>query len=317
MSRPDERDIIRTIHGVLGNAKFTPEDAETFATDGRLTVVAVDTLVQSTDMPPNMRLRDAARKSIAACVSDFASKGARPLFGIISLNLPKVTAPQVRQIALGLRQASDEFGIRILGGDTNSGREFVFHACIFGEAEGIIPRNGARHDDLIFTSGAFGYAAAGLEMLKNGMRASPGFRRAAMESFARPQPRLDFALKCRKYLTSSMDSSDGLSATLNEMARQSRTKFVIHGMPTDGRLEEFARLNGLSPERLVFHGGEEYEIVFTAPEIHRHAILDVARSTRTRLFEIGRVRKGRSSVFVEKNGTTERLHDLGWRHFKR
>ena len=54
-------------------------------------VAKVDTLVESTDVPPGMKLEDVARKSIVSCVSDFAAKGVRPIFGIVSSNYPKKT----------------------------------------------------------------------------------------------------------------------------------------------------------------------------------------------------------------------------------
>ena len=49
----------------------------------------MDTLVESTDVPPGMKLEDVARKSVVSCVSDFATKGVKPIFGIISLTIPK------------------------------------------------------------------------------------------------------------------------------------------------------------------------------------------------------------------------------------
>ena len=105
----DESDIIKTIQSRLGNKNFVSEDVETF-NFGKIKLVAkIDTLVESTDIPPKMRLGDAARKSIIACVSDFASKGVRPKYGIISINLPKtISNTKIKEIATGFRKACQE-----------------------------------------------------------------------------------------------------------------------------------------------------------------------------------------------------------------
>lgn len=311
MNKLDETEIISLIQKILGN-DFTPEDVD--LAYGKI-AIKVDTLVQSTDIPSKMRIKDAARKSVIACVSDFASKGIRPRYGIISLNLPKdVSNLQIKHIAQGLKEAADEFDIRILGGDTNGGKEFVFHVCLFGMAQKFVTRRGARPDELIFVTGPFGYSAAGLEILKNNRKSIPKFNHDIMESFTRPHPRLAFSLKSRKYFTSSMDSSDGLSITLNEMADQSKCKFVIDGNPAGSGLEKFANLNKLDMEKLVFHGGEEYEFAFTIQKKHKSIIQKNALSTKTPIIEIGYVEPG-SKVFVKKNNRFKILRNLGWQHF--
>ena len=80
----------------------------------------------------------------------------------------------------------------------------------------------------------------------------------------KPKPRIKFGVKNSRYFTSSMDSSDGLSTTLNEMANQSKKKFVIENIPcTEEILNTFAKYHRKNLNDLVFNGGEEYEIVFT------------------------------------------------------
>ena len=89
MSKLSEKKIIELFQSKLGNASFVPEDVELFKIGKEQLVVKVDTFVESTDLPPRMNLEDAARKSIVSCVSDFAAKGVRPIFGIVSLTIPK------------------------------------------------------------------------------------------------------------------------------------------------------------------------------------------------------------------------------------
>lgn len=303
----NESSIISLIQKIIGNSTLEDVDVCT----SKNIAVKVDTLVQSTDIPSKMSIKDAARKSIVACTSDFAAKGIKPLYGIISLNLPNVSRYKIKQIAYGIKEASDEFGVKILGGDTNGGKEFVFHVCMFGISKKFVARGGADSNELIFVTGPFGYSAAGLEILQNNRRVTK-FKQNMIKSFTRPCVRLDFALKCKRYLTSSMDSSDGLSTTLNEMANQSKCKFVINGDPAGEGVKEFANLNRIDVEKLVFHGGEEYEFVFTIQEKHKKIIQKNALLTKTPIIEIGRVENG-NGVFVNN----KRLYDLGWQHLRK
>ena len=89
MSKLSEKKIIELFQSKLGNASFVPEDVESFKIGREQLVVKVDTFVESTDLPPQMKLEYAARKSIVSCVSDFAAKGVKPIFGIVSLTIPR------------------------------------------------------------------------------------------------------------------------------------------------------------------------------------------------------------------------------------
>jgi thiamine-monophosphate kinase len=113
-----------------------------------------------------------------------------------------------------------------------------------------------------------------------------------------------------------MDSSDGLSTTLNEMANQSKCKFIINNIPTGKDLLEFAKLHKIDPNDLVFHGGEEYEFVFTASKKYKSLIKKNASILKTPIIEIGYVTKGKG-VFLEKQEKFIPLKDLGWHHFRK
>lgn len=313
----DESTIIKIFQNKLGNKKFVSEDVEIFKIGKTKIVAKTDTFVQSTDMPPKMRIIDAARKSIIACISDFAAKGVKPRYGIISLNLPKmISRKEISEMSNGFKHASDEFNIHILGGDTNEGKEIVINVSMFGTTDKIVRRKGAKKGDIIFVTGPFGYTAAGLKILLGGGRDRDYFVKKAIKSIVKPSPKLDFGIKNRNYFTSSMDSSDGLSTTLNEMASQSKCKFIINNIPTGKDLLKFARSCKIDPDDLVFHGGEEYEFVFTASKKHTSLIKKNAALLKTQVIEIGYVNNG-NGVFFEKHGEYVPLKDLGWHHFKK
>jgi len=316
MTKLDESSIIKIFQDRLGRKKIVSEDVEIFNVDKIKIVAKTDTLVESTDIPPKMKLSDAARKSIVACVSDFAAKGVKPKYGIISINLPKtISRSKINEIASGFRKACNDYDISILGGDTNEGKEIVFNVCIFGTTDKIVTRKGSKNGDIVFVTGPFGYTAAGLNILLGKKKGKESFTKKSVKLVINPKPKLDFGLKNKKYFSSSMDSSDGLSTTLNEMSKQSKNKFVINNIPAMKDLEDFAKSQKLNLNDLIFHGGEEYEFIFTASPKHRNIIKKNARMCKTSIIEIGYVTSGKG-VFVEKQDRVVRLKDLGWKHFR-
>ncbi|MGV7226467.1 MAG: thiamine-phosphate kinase [Nitrosopumilus sp.] len=315
MKKLDETEIIKIFQKGFGKKSFESEDVEIINL-GKVKIVAkTDTLVESTDIPSKMELSDAARKSVVACVSDFAAKGVKPKYGIISINLPKkISRSKVNQIVLGFKKACKEFDISFIGGDTNGGKEVVFNVCLFGITDKIVTRKGSKKGDLIFVTGPFGYTSAGLSMMLDKKRGKEVFVKKAMKSVIHPKPKLDFGLKNKKYFSSSMDSSDGLSTTLNEMANQSKKKFIINKIPALRDLEEFVKSYKLDLNELVFNGGEEYEFIFTAPPEHKKIIEKNALQLKNNIIEIGHVTSGKG-VYIEGENNLIRLKDLGWKHF--
>ena len=317
MSKLSEKKIIELFQSRLGNTSFVPEDVESFKIGKKCIIVKVDTLVESTDLPPGMKLEDVARKSIVSCVSDFAAKGVKPIFGIVSLTIPKrLSKSNIERLAKGFQKATKEFQIKILGGDTNEGKELVITFSLFGASEKIVSRNGAKTNHVIITSGPFGYTGAGLSILLKNKKCSKKFGTKAKNVVFKPNCRLMFGLKNKNYFSSSMDSSDGLSTTLNEMSSQSKQKFVITKMPSENDVFDFANLNKLNISDLIFNAGEEYEIVATTSVSNLPKIKKYAKKHRIKLYEIGYVIKGRG-VFYKKNGKLIRIKDEGWQHLQK
>jgi len=315
MNKLNEREIIKIFQRKFGNSKFVSEDVEVFKIGKSNCISKVDTLVESTDIPHGMKLKDAVRKSIVATVSDFASKGVKPQFGMVSLTIPKTfSKSKIKELAVGLGRATKEFKVKIIGGDTNEGKELVIQVSLFGESEKIIPRKGAKVKDIIVSTGPFGYSAAGLKIILDGKKTNREFSKKAKNSVFRPNPRLDFGISNCRFFSSSMDSSDGLSATLHEMSRQSKKQFVITKLPAQKDLFDFAKKNRIDPLKLIFKGGEEYEIIFTINPADLLKIKKNARSQKIPLFEIGFVKNGTGVMY--KTGTkTVIIKNKGWVHF--
>jgi len=315
MKKLDEFEIIKIFQKGFGKKNFESEDVEILNLNKTKIVTKTDTLVESTDIPSKMKLSDAARKSVVACVSDFAAKGVKPKYGMISVNLPKtISRSKINEIVSGFKKACKEFDISIIGGDTNGGKEIVFNVCLFGITNRIVTRKGSKKGDLIFVTGPFGYTSVGLSMILDKKKGKEAFVKKAINSVIKPKPHLDFGLKNKKYFSSSMDSSDGLSTTLNEMSKQSKNKFVINKIPAFRDLEEHVKSYKLNLNDLVFNGGEEYEFIFTVPPRHRKTIEKNAALSKIQVIEIGYVTSGKG-VYIKKNNGFSHLKDAGWKHF--
>ena len=312
MKRLNEKEIIK----IIKNKDTSSEDVEIFNLGNEQCAVCVDTLVESTDIPKGSKLSDISRKSVVSSISDFAAKGIIPKFCIISLTLPKtISKKQVQELSNGFSKACKEFRIQLLGGDTNQGTEISIHVVLFGDVKKYTKRNGAKIGDIICTTGPFGYTAAALDIILKKRKSSKAFLTKSKNLFFKPKPRLEFGHKSISYTSSSIDSSDGLSSCLNELSSQSKKKFLITKIPTNNDVREFSEKNNTSLNRLVFDGGEEFELVFTVTPENLKKIHALGKKDKISIFEIGRVSKGKG-VFFDDGNNLFKIKDNGWQHFR-
>lgn len=317
----DERAIIGILVEVLGQPKppfssIGDDVAYLPAKKGKL-VIKSDMLVAKTDVPKGMELWQAARKSIVMCISDFAAKGVAPLAGLISLGIPRsFDEHHIRALAEGFRRAEEEFGIEILGGDTNEAEGLVIDCCMMGFADSIVRRRGAKPGDLVVTTGSFGYSSAGLAILLHGLKAEEGFRERAISSVVMPQPRLKIGmvLAKKRLPSASIDSSDGLALSLYELALQSRVGIEVENLPTTDEVIRFAKMNDLRLDELVLYGGEEFEIVATIPKDKLIEAERVARRVGKSIVIMGRVTKDYPNVILVRDGHRIKVERKGWVH---
>jgi thiamine-monophosphate kinase len=319
MTKLDEKQIIQIFANKLGIS-----DLNDVALLDKGIVMKSDMLVASTDIPSGMEPWQAARKSIVSCVSDLAAKGVRPHAAVISLGIPdsySMLRPYIEGLAEGFAIASKEFGVKIVGGDTNEAAELVIDCSMIGFSTFKVPtRSGAKPGDYVIVSGPFGFAPAGLAILlqnaitvnsSNSSSNSVTFRKHAVKSVLEPYPRQSFGLALARYFSSSIDSSDGLAVSLYELASQSEgVDIIIYNIPFVEGLDEFAQENSLDKNELVFHGGEEYEIVATISPTTISQAEAAARKAGVNLHVIGRVEKGSGKVFARNR----LLENRGYMH---
>ncbi len=312
MKKLNEKEIIR----IFRQKKNLAEDVELFHLGKELCAANIDTLVESTDIPAKSDLVDIARKSVVSSVSDFAAKGIIPKFCIISVTIPKTFSKnQITKMATGFRKACNEFDLKLLGGDTNEVKEIVIHVVLFGKASKIVPRSGARNGDIIITTGAFGYTSSALQILLKKKKSTKKFSNIAKTKFFHPIPRLKFGIACKNLLSSSIDSSDGLSSCLHELSTSSKKQFIITKFPVQDDVRDFVAMNKLDLKDIILNGGEEFELVCTVPAKNLEKVKRNAKKLKIDLYEIGIVTRGKHVILENETGQSM-IIDGGWLHFQ-
>jgi len=293
------------------------DDVAVIPARGKKVVLKVDMLVESTDIPPGMGYRQAARKAVAMCVSDFAAKGVRPDSFMVSLGLCRSTTQgQIDQLGRGFRDAEKEWDVQMVGGDTNEAEQLVIDCAMVGFAKKVVGRRGARPGDALVVTGPFGYPPAGLKIMIGGAKAERRLRETATRSVMKPTPDLEVGVALAGCLTSAMDSSDGLARSIHTLAEASGVGFELDKMPAGEGVAEFAEDNGLSLRELVMAGGEEYVIVGTVSPRKLASAREAAKSVGGQVMAIGRATREKGRVFLLTGRSRMRICDEGWTHLR-
>jgi len=220
-----------------------------------------------------------------------------------------------KQLWEGLEEASRFYGGKIVGGDTNACRDIVVDCLGLGQSDKPLSRRGAKPGDMVAVTGRFGRAAAGLRALLDKIDdpLKPKLAQAVLEPRARLQEGL--ALARSGTATACIDSSDGLAISLHELSALSNVGFHVSSPPVDDMALDFAQRNRLPLMELVFHGGEEYELVVTVSpgkwELARRSV----NFAGGELIPIGRVTELQEGIKVSWQGRLVSLPPRGWDHF--
>jgi thiamine-monophosphate kinase len=252
-------------------------------------------------------------RCVARGLSDIAAMGGEPLAVFLSLALPR-ELPQswVDGFIRGLLKLAGKFNVRLAGGDTAQSPGGVL-ADIIGL--GSVPkgkavlRSGARPGDRIFVTGELGASLAAIDLLLRGKKIRP-------KDFPRhfyPMPRIEVGrfLREKKLASAMIDISDGLSTDLGHICEESRVGVEIEGasipVATVGKPERRVDL------RFALHGGEDYELLFTAAAGKKIPPRIAGIGVR----EIGVVTRGRKVWLRDKKGSKQEFTPQGWEHFRK
>jgi thiamine-monophosphate kinase len=272
-------------------------------------------LVESTDVPSQMSLRQTARKSIIMTASDFACKGILPKYFLLSLGIPKsFSRNQIKSISRGISDASSELNVSLLGGDTNSSSELIINCLMIGFYTHKIPtRQKAKPGDLIYVTGPFGLTGAGLFLLLNKYKPKTTFDKFAIKSVLEPCVNLKqcSVLTKNNLIHSSIDSSDGLALSLYHLAEESNVSILLNKMPMAQGLNIFASKYNECINDLILYSGEEYETIFTCSKKKSYLVERILNKLNVDYTNIGIISSGKPKVYYKN----KLIMKKGWKSF--
>ena len=243
-------------------------------------------------------------------LSDIAAMGGQPLACFLSLGLPEsLPKSWVNGFLRGLLAQARRFKVPLAGGDISSASQITADIVVTGQAPAgtAVLRSGAHPGDRIYVTGSLGGSAATLKQLMAGKKVKP----AKSSPHFYPTPRLEVGewLRKKRLSNAMIDISDGLSVDLAHICDESGVSAIV----TEKALP-IAKEANLA---LALHGGEDYELLFTAPKRTKIP----ARIAGVAITQIGEIRNRRDySSAIEilgDNGKVRALPQRGWEHFTR
>lgn len=296
------------------------DDAAALApTPGHLTLVTSDMLVEGVHF--DLAWTDAVRlgrKSLAVNISDIAAMGGRPRHSLLSLAIPPTLPLEFLDGFIdGLLAQATAHGVHLVGGDTCAATAgFTVSITLMGEQlpHRVVRRSGARPGDLVFVTGTLGDAALGLEQLRQGIRHGDGVAR-----HLDPTPRVAAGLALAEAgLPSAMiDVSDGLLADLGHIQRLSGVgaRLELARLPLSPAFRNHQALLA-DPWSLPLAGGEDYELLFTAPQAAADTARALLAAVDTPVTVIGEIVAGTGVRVIAADGSDYTPRSRGYNHFQ-
>jgi thiamine-monophosphate kinase len=272
---------------------------------GMQLAVSSDMLVEGRHFLSTVDPARLGHKALAVNLSDLAACGAKPLAFTLALALPGVDEPWLEGFSRGLFALADEHGCELVGGDTTRG---PLNICItvFGEvpAGAALLRSGARVGDDIWVSGTLGDARLALEVFRGTLALPADVFTMARQRMEQPTPRVALGQSLRGTASSAVDVSDGLVGDLGHILASSRVGATLDADAAVSVVSAAAS-SGLGSDVLrtcALSGGDDYELVFTAPTAARAAVEQAGKESATRVTRIGRIEAEAGLRIVDASG---------------
>ena len=288
-------------------------------TPGMQWAISSDMLVEGRHFLPTVRPERLGHKALAVNLSDLAACGARPVAFMLALALPRVDEPVLAGLAQGLFDLADLHGIELVGGDTTAG---PLNLCItvFGELPPgqALRRDGARAGDALWVShppdGGIGDARLALEVFRGHLSLTGEEFERVRCVMEQPQPRVALGQALRGLATAAIDLSDGLVGDLGHVLRRSGVgaRIEVDALPISPVL---ARQPRALQQQFALAGGDDYELLFTAPATARAQVQAAADAAGVAVRRIGQIEARPGLRLLDAQGIELTLALHGFDHF--
>lgn len=283
----------------------------------QLLAISTDTLVEGVHFLADIDPRDLAYKSLAVNLSDLAAMGADPAWLTLAITLPKVDEAWLEAFSDELFEQLDYYGIQLIGGDTTRG-PLSLTLGIHGQVPvgRALKRSGANVGDRIYVTGTPGDSAAGLALLQGRLQVEDKDHADYLRTrHLRPVPRILQGYALRGLASSAIDLSDGLVSDLGHILKASGcgARIDLDSLPFSN-----AMTHAVEPRQALnwaLAGGEDYELCFTVPEIHRGALEVAIGNLGVPYTCIGQICPASEGVIFQQEGVPVELDLKGYDHF--
>lgn len=156
----------------LGLAIANGDDAAAWTPNSNYEVFTMDTCVENVHFKSEFSSwHDIGWKALASNISDIASMGAQPLYGLVTLGLPPtVNVQDLKEMYQGFADISGEYQMMMVGGDiVKSENVFISISLIGGASQSPLTRSRAKVGDSIILTGPVGSSKGGLLLLQQGL----------------------------------------------------------------------------------------------------------------------------------------------------
>jgi len=282
---------------------------------GQQLAVSSDMLVEGRHFLSTVEPQRLGHKALAVNLSDLAACGAEPVACTLALALPRADEAFVGGFAKGLFALADQHHIELVGGDTTMG---PLNICI--TVIGQVPpgqallRGGARAGDDLWVSGLLGDARLALEVFRGRVALRAEEFESVRLAMEQPQPRVTLGLALRGVASAAIDLSDGLAGDLGHVLRRSGVGATvdIDALPRSAVLG--AQPQALQRECLAA-GGDDYELLFTAPRLQRANVLEAGRRVGVPLTRCGGIEAKAGLRWSDAGGRPLMLNFSSFDHF--
>jgi thiamine-monophosphate kinase len=290
---------------------------------GMQLAISSDMLVEGRHFLSTVNPEALGHKALAVNLSDLAACGAKPVAFTLALSMPRVDEAWLEGFSRGLFALADEHSCTLIGGDTTAG---PLNICItvFGHVPTgqALLRSSAKAGDDIYVSGLPGQARLALEVFRGNISLSESDFALTRSRMERPTPRVALGQALRGIASSAIDVSDGLLGDLGHILKASSVGAEIDlyaidsiaaraiSMPAAGQFDsKFLR-------EMVLAGGDDYELVFTAPTEHSEAVQTAAQMSHTQVTCIGQTSSEPGLRLREADGHIAPNSFASFDHFK-
>ena len=286
------------------------------ASDEQDYVVVKDTLVSGIHFFADDPAETIAKKLLRVNLSDLMAMGALPAYYTLSLALPaEISTEWVDQFTTSLHEDMLHFGGTLIGGDTTAIQDSI---CLTLSAIGTVPngkaltRKAAQEDDDIFVTGTLGDAFLGLETARKRISGNP----ALLKRYQIPQPPVRLGNALLDLAHAAIDISDGLVMDMERLCQASQKGALLYfDLIPISKASESVLVEYPQYMEDVVTGGDDYQLLFTAPHRAKETITTLCANAGITLTQIGTITETPEVIILGHDNQPMTFRNKGFEHY--